>query len=130
MNVYRVLIASDVFTIATLGCTKTSALFFYHRIFCVRLHGRSDVFETLVIISVTIVILWTIAYDLLSGLCNLTVWNTFFGSLDKPCRLREILREDILPLSAFSNHIRLYPGSMEYMSTNSQGNNSTSLNLF
>ncbi|TEY32148.1 hypothetical protein BOTCAL_0750g00010 [Botryotinia calthae] len=48
------------------SCVFTSALFFYHRIFCV--HGRGDVFRALIIVSISVVILWTITYDLLSGL--------------------------------------------------------------
>ncbi|TVY84311.1 hypothetical protein LSUE1_G001090 [Lachnellula suecica] len=58
--------AFDWFSMATLGCIKISALFFYHRLFCV---GRQwNLFKGLVITSVGVVVLWTCAFMILTGL--------------------------------------------------------------
>lgn len=59
--------AFDWFSMATLGCIKLSALFFYHRIFCVG-HSSRSVFRRLILVSVIVIVLWTCAFMILTGL--------------------------------------------------------------
>ncbi|EPE28160.1 hypothetical protein GLAREA_04951 [Glarea lozoyensis ATCC 20868] len=62
----KLYITFQIFLVLTLGCIKASALFFYYRIFCVS--GRSQLFRSLILVSLTITLLWTIAYLLLTVL--------------------------------------------------------------
>jgi len=62
----KLYIAFDIFLILSLGCIKLSALFFYHRIFCVS--GRRQLFRNIIVCSVVVTALWTIAFVLLTCL--------------------------------------------------------------
>lgn len=62
----KLYVAFDFFSILTLGCTKISALFFLRRIFCVL--GHRTLFSALTLWTVAIVVLWVIAFLMLTGL--------------------------------------------------------------
>lgn len=56
----------DLFSTTTLGCTKIGALLFFRRIFCIPSHRTF--FAHLTLITIIIVALWTVCYDILTGL--------------------------------------------------------------
>ncbi|TVY81906.1 hypothetical protein LSUE1_G000943 [Lachnellula suecica] len=72
------LIAFDIFTIGALACVKVSALLFYYRIFWVG--QRGGWFRSVIFGSIGVVVLWMIAFMLLTGLqCG-----SHFDALWKP----------------------------------------------
>ncbi len=66
LNPLQLYIAFDFFSITTLGGVKISALLFFRRIFCVL--NRQTIFSILTRITITIVVLWTVTFLILTGL--------------------------------------------------------------
>lgn len=63
---------------ATLGLSKLSARFFYHRIFCVI--GHDHVLRLVIYTTVGIVVVWIITFELLSGLQCESHFSTLWTS--------------------------------------------------
>ena len=71
-------IVFDLFSTTTLGCTKISALLFFRRIFCTPSHRTF--FAYLTLITIIIVALWTVAFNILTGLACGTHFSALWTS--------------------------------------------------
>jgi hypothetical protein len=58
-------IASNILFTFALGCVKSSALFFYKRIFCVS--GRKASLNMTIVLTILLLALWTIGYIVFIG---------------------------------------------------------------
>ena len=64
-NAVQTQLTFNLLSVAGLGFSKMSALFFYKRIFCVG--GRKAIFNIIVLVSIVVVGLWLVAFEFTVG---------------------------------------------------------------